>query len=165
MHRLPTEPIETRTSNAANTGALQPPPRVLRVYIAGPYRASNAYLRELNIRTAEMASLAVLREGALPVCPHTQFRFFQDAIPDHVALQAGLAMLQTADAVLLVDGWQNSEGTKAEIAFAKSLGLRIFSREQEALGWIRARQLDGTALHLHMRHVGVCRELARPPIE
>ena len=46
------------------------------VYIAGPYTAPDAWQRELNIRAAEMMAMEVAKLGAMPLCPHTNTRFF-----------------------------------------------------------------------------------------
>ena len=40
------------------------------------------------------------------------------------------AMLQTADVVVLLPGWENSEGSRKEVELAKSLGIQIIAYER-----------------------------------
>lgn len=64
------------------------------VYIAGPFRAENAWEIEQNIRRAEEAALELWRAGAAVLCPHTNTRYFQGAAPDHVWLEGDLELLR-----------------------------------------------------------------------
>lgn len=97
------------------------------VYIAGPFRAENAWKVEQNIRSAEALALEVLRAGFAAICPHSNTRFFDGALPDAVFLEAGLEILRRCDAVLLVKGWEDSKGTHAEIAEAYDRGIPVFT--------------------------------------
>lgn len=96
------------------------------VYVAGPFRAPNAWEIEQNIRRAEAASLAVWRAGHACICPHANTRFFQGAAPDRVWLEGDLEILRRCDAVLVVDGYEHSAGTLAEIEEAKTRGIPVF---------------------------------------
>ena len=96
------------------------------VYIAGPFRAANSWEREQNIRRAEEAALAVWRNGAAALCPHTNTRFFDGAAENFVWLHGDLEMLRRCDAVLTVAGWDTSIGAKAEIVEAVRVGLPVF---------------------------------------
>jgi hypothetical protein len=49
------------------------------------------------------------------------------AAPEEVFMNGGLEMLRRCDLIVLVDGWQASEGTAREIEVARSRGLPIFS--------------------------------------
>lgn len=96
------------------------------VYVAGPYRAPNAWEVERNIRRAETVALELWRMGAAPICPHTNGRFFNGALPDDVFLKGDLALLERCDGVILVKGWETSEGTIGEVLRAKQLGKPMF---------------------------------------
>lgn len=97
------------------------------VYIAGPFRASNAWEIEQNIRRAEYTALQLWRMGAAVICPHTNTRFFQGAAPDSVWLDGDLEILRRCDAVFAIDGWEQSTGAQAEVALARELGLPVFT--------------------------------------
>lgn len=105
-------------------------PRMRRIYIAGPFRGSTPWEVEENIRRAERKALAVARGGDCPVCPHTMWRHFDKALPDEFWLEAAKLLLETCRGVVLVEGWENSAGTRAEIQLAKDLGLWVLSPER-----------------------------------
>lgn len=96
------------------------------VYIAGPYRADNAWDREEHIRTAERLALDVWRLGHAALCPHTNSRFFDGALPDQVFLDGDIAMMLRCDAVLLTADWRKSRGACNERAIAIEHGIPVF---------------------------------------
>jgi len=105
------------------------------VYIAGPYRANNAWDIEQNIRRAEHAALMVWAAGMVALCPHTETRFFQGYLPDAVWLAGDLELLSRCDAVLLLPGWERSLGTQAEHKFARAKGIPCFGSLVELEMW------------------------------
>lgn len=96
------------------------------VYIAGPYRADNAWEVEQNIRRAEELSYEVSRAGAVAICPHAQNRYLAGTLTEEFWLRATLSMLSRCDCVLLVAGWSESSGTKSEIEYADKHELPVF---------------------------------------
>lgn len=108
------------------------------VYIAGPFRGRDAWERESNIRRAEEAALWVWASGMVALCPHTNTRFFDGALPDHIWLDGDLELLKRCDAVLLVDGWRASAGAKAEVTLAHELKLPVFEQAASELDALRA---------------------------
>ena len=113
------------------------------VYIAGPYRARTPWLVELNIRRAEYMALTVARLGASPLCPHTNARFFQGVLPDSYWINATLELMRRSDAVMLVQGWQQSEGSRGEVNEAKRLGIPIFDGIEQLARWISEEEEAG----------------------
>lgn len=105
------------------------PPRVPLVYVAGPYRAETREGVELHIQTARAVGLQVARKGWCPVIPHTMLAHLDAAAPsiaDQFWLDATLELMRRCDAVLLLPGWTQSSGTRAEVAEAQRLGLPVF---------------------------------------
>lgn len=98
------------------------------VYIAGPFRADCPWSVEQNVRDAEIAALHLAESGYVPVCPHSMFRFFDKSLPDEFWLTACQELLTRCDAVLLLEGWQESKGSVAEKKLAEDLGLPIVRR-------------------------------------
>ena len=97
------------------------------VYIAGPYRSRlGARGVEQNIRRAEDLAYRVWTEGLVALCPHTNAKHFDGILPDEVFLKGDLELLKRCDAVLLVNGWRESAGTRAEITFAINQGIPVF---------------------------------------
>ncbi len=103
------------------------------VYIAGPYRAANAWDRELNIREAERLALEVWRAGHAALCPHTNGRFFDGVLPDRIFLDGVIAMMLRCDAVLLAPGWERSPGSLVERATAVAHGIPVYESLDELL--------------------------------
>lgn len=97
------------------------------VYVAGPFRAPNSWELERNIRRAEELALEVWRAGFACICPHTNTRFYQGAAPDEVWLDGDLEILRRCDAVLLTQNWQQSSGTRAEVADATLNKIPVFN--------------------------------------
>ena len=112
------------------------------VYIAGPYRGANAWAIEQNIRRAEELALAVWRAGMAALCPHTNTRFFQGAAEDHVWLDGDLELLTRCDAVLMVPGWERSQGAMAERARAIAGDIPVFEDLDVLREWGKYRVLN-----------------------
>lgn len=107
------------------------------VYVGGPYRAKDHWLIEKNIRAAEELALRVwATKRASAVCPHTMCRYYQGHLEDDLWLNGLLDILSVCDALLLVDGWEKSEGTIEEIRLAQSLGMPIFYSFDDFMLWI-----------------------------
>lgn len=117
-------------------------PRPL-IYIAGPFRADLPIGIERNVRRAEDFGLAVAEMGAIPLIPHTMYRFFQNALPDKFWLSAGLILLRGCDAIAVdvcLSEAVLSRGTTAELEAATANGQpRFYENERGTLrAWIAA---------------------------
>lgn len=101
------------------------------IYIAGPFRGENAWKVEQNIRRAEMVAWEVANRGHAPLCPHTNTRFFDGTLTDEYWLECGLVLLERCDAMVLVEGWETSEGTAGEIKHAEKNSIPIYKSASE----------------------------------
>lgn len=108
------------------------------VYIAGPYRAPTPRKVLANIWQAQEAALAVWKLGGVAICPHSNCYLFDDEAPNDVWMEGDLELLRRSDALLLVTGWELSEGAKREHQVAVELGLPIFydTASHVLRGWI-----------------------------
>lgn len=88
------------------------------VYIAGPYRANDAWTREQNIRRAEEAGMRVAAAGGVPVIPHTMYRYFDGTLTDAFWIEATAELLLKCDAAFFLKGWGESEGAQSEYQLA-----------------------------------------------
>lgn len=109
------------------------------VYVAGPFRAKTPWGIEQNIREAETLALEVARIGAVPLCPHTMYRFYQESLPDEFWLEATLELLRRCDAIVLSPRWRESTGSKGEREEALRLGLPVFEGPMRDGDWDRFR--------------------------
>lgn len=97
------------------------------VYIAGPLDANSPEAQQDNIERARQQAFEVWRRGLVALCPHSNNATL-GTLPRAVWLRGELELLRRCDALLLVQGWETSEGTLAERAEAARLGLPIFTR-------------------------------------
>lgn len=96
------------------------------IYVAGPFRASNAWLVEKNIRRAEELGMRVAELGGTPVIPHTMYRFWNGTLTDEFWLSATLDLLRRCDAAVFTENWESSSGARGELAECKKLGFSYF---------------------------------------
>ncbi len=96
------------------------------VYVAGPFRAANDFEVGANIRRAEEIGLEVAKLGASPVIPHANTRSLHHHMPEPFMLEATLELMRRCDALILVEGWRESAGTRDEMQEAHWLGIPVF---------------------------------------
>jgi hypothetical protein len=107
------------------------------VYVAGPFRASNSWAIEQNVRRAEELALEVWRLGAACICPHANTRFYQGAAPDALWLEGDLAILRRCDAVLMTPNWGCSIGAVNEHCEAIRFRIPIFYALEDLTRWLK----------------------------
>lgn len=107
------------------------------IYVAGPFRASNSWAVEQNVRQAEALALEVWRLGAACICPHANTRFYQGAAPDACWLEGDLAILRRCDAVLMTPNWGCSIGARDEHWEATRYGIRVFYDLETLAQWLK----------------------------
>lgn len=104
-------------------------------YIAGPYRSTSASGIMTNIRNAEKIAIEFWRKGYAVLCPHKNSAFFDGLAPDSVWLEGDLEFIRRlipgTDVIIMVPGWTESEGAKAERELAMSLGIEILYKGVE----------------------------------
>lgn len=94
--------------------ANEPGNRLKVVYIAGPFTAPTAWEIEQNVRRAEEWALRVALLGAMPLCPHTNTRFFHGQGTPEFWYEGTLALLKRCDGALFLPSWVDSNGCRAE---------------------------------------------------
>jgi hypothetical protein len=108
------------------------------VYIAGPYRASDPWEVERNVRSAELWIPHIAALGVVPICVHSMYRFFDksaDVSADYW-IKGTLEIMRRCDAVFVRPGDYVSEGTEGEINEANALGIPVFKTLRGLCGWI-----------------------------
>lgn len=105
------------------------------VYIAGKCTSANTWETEKNIRRAENLAFAVAEAGAMPVTPHSITRFFHGTLT--LFWYAGtLELMRRCDAIILVPGWETSEGATTEVEQARNRAMPVFERVDELKAWL-----------------------------
>jgi len=99
-----------------------------RVYIAGPYSSADTMTVLENIGKGIRVAADLLLLGFAPFCPWLDCLIVIHgrslSISDMKAYS--MAWLERSDCVLVLSGWENSEGTKAEIARAQELEIPVY---------------------------------------
>lgn len=102
----------------------------LRVYVAGPYSADNVLGVLQNIGRGERVCAELFHNGLAPFCPWHDKTYAMDALCQGENVAAfrdhSMAWLEAAQAVFVLPGWEQSEGTKAEMLRAKEIGIPVF---------------------------------------
>ena len=90
------------------------------VYIAGPYGDKDGYLAiDRNIAKARDAAAWCAARGIGFICPHLNSAHFEAIVPVRGVefwYEMDLRLLSACDAMLVLEGWQDSTGTQREMA-------------------------------------------------
>ena len=100
--------------------------RLKVVYVAGPFRASDAWDLQRNIRRALDVSFKVASLGMIPLCPHSMYEHFDRTLTEEFWLEATQELLRRCDYMVVVGHWLPSAGTSGERKLAESLGIPVF---------------------------------------
>ena len=101
-----------------------------RIYIAGAIRSTDPLQFLENIRRGMRLSAQAIIAGYAVYSPFVDFNFFLqlhpgDRIPVEMIQAQSMAWLEVCDAVLVVPGWENSQGTAAEISVAHAAVIPV----------------------------------------
>lgn len=92
----------------------------LMVYLAGPYSGDV----EAHIASARRVAVRVAALGHLPVTPHLNTPVgFEELQPYEFWIAAYLKLLGRCDAILMLPGWERSNGARQERQHAMAIGL------------------------------------------
>lgn len=107
------------------------------VYVAGPYTAPNAWERELNVRAEESMAMEVAKLGAMPLCPHTNTRFFDGTLTPEFWNEGTLELLRVCHAMIVLPGAEaKSTGVRREVAEAKVRDIPTFRTLGGLASWL-----------------------------
>lgn len=94
----------------------------MKVYIAGPMTG----LPHFNRPAFQQAAINLSFEKHVPLNP----AILPDGLSEQDYMAIGLIMLQRAEAIYLLTGWQFSAGARAEHALALKLGLEVIEQRR-----------------------------------
>jgi len=101
------------------------------IYVAGKYSGKSYSEISDNIAKAEQAAIQLWRLGWAVICPHKNSAHFEiyekvAGITYNTWLNGDLELLSRSDAILLLDGWKDSNGAVKEKLKAVELGIPLF---------------------------------------
>lgn len=111
------------------------PSQMPLVYVAGAYRANTEEGEAANIHQAALYATYAWNHGYAVISPHLNTKPCWDISPHPLGHEAyirgDLRMLRGCDELHVLPGWENSSGTKQEIALAIKLNIKIVYITQE----------------------------------
>ena len=97
------------------------------IYVAGPYRSTGDDGVFKNIIHARSMSRLLWKKGWAVICPHLNTAFMDDRDIDwRVFLDGDLELIARSDALFMLPGWEESEGSNIEYRKAIELGMPIY---------------------------------------
>jgi len=116
-----------------------------RVYVAGAYGATNVLEVLANISRGIQMGMQVWKAGFAPYIPWLDFTLHvANPCPESTTMDEcyewSMAFLEVCDAVLVVPGWEESQGTMREIARACELSIPVFYSLKDLIKWRKANE-------------------------
>ena len=105
-------------------------------YLAGPYSANDDWTKQQHINRCWKAGFALNKRGIGHIGPHLNSQWMDAANDADFYYRLGERLLTACDGILMLDGWENSKGSRQELALANDLGLPVFySLEEVYQAW------------------------------
>lgn len=100
------------------------------IYIAGPYTAPCNWQIQENINRAMAAGKLVADMGAMPLIPHSNTPLVFCGLKDPKFWYDGtMELMRRSDAILLIEGWEDSTGSCNERTEAVNRNVPVFFKQ------------------------------------
>lgn len=94
-------------------------------YISGPYRNHSVNGIYANIQLARSEALKWWQKGYAVICPHMNTAFMDGECPDTVWLAGDLELVRRSDIIVMLPGYEESQGALSELEMAQKHHLEI----------------------------------------
>jgi hypothetical protein len=102
------------------------------IYTAGPYRGDGWNAVFENIVRARTAARKLWLRGWAVICPHANTLFMDGPeIPAVSFIEGDLEIIARCDAILMLPGWERSEGSRMEYSRATELRMPVYLSVEE----------------------------------
>jgi hypothetical protein len=94
------------------------------LYVAGPYSGGVTE----NIAKARAAAIELWQQGHGVLCPHLNTQHFEKdcSVSYQDYIRQDLRLLARCDAIVMLEGWEESNGARTEHSFAHGIGMPIY---------------------------------------
>jgi len=102
---------------------------MILLYTAGPYRsAEGPWGVQKNINAAMLVAHKLWGMGYAVICPHGNTAHFDGPGYDDsdMWLEGDMEMIKVCPGIVMLPGWEDSEGSKQELATALRLGKQVY---------------------------------------
>lgn len=115
-------------------------------YTAGKYRAETLNGVRINTLRAEAIAIKYWELGYGVICPHKNcFMIDCESVNDDLIMEADLIMIQRCvDVMIMIPGWEDSEGAIKEHNLAVKLGIKIIYETEETIMEYLHKVIGGT---------------------
>ena len=96
----------------------------MKVYISGPVTGNREYREDFG-----SMSYMLKKNGHQPINPVHIMESVRGVLDYKTILNADLEMLEGCDAIIMLQGWKDSEGAQKEFKKAQRLGLEVLFEE------------------------------------
>src|SRR6188768_488406 len=108
---------------------------MMLLYLSGPLSDNKNGPQAEHVAKAAEAFIDLTKEGIVCFCPHlSAYAPKADDVAYDQWITADLAILGRCDAVLMLEGWEESKGARIEYERAKALGKPIIHDRKEIEG-------------------------------
>lgn len=94
-------------------------------YISGQYRNKIPNRVFDNCIKARSMALKYWKDGYAVICPHLNTFLLDGELPDEAWLAGDLRIIEGCDVIVMLPGWEFSEGAKEEHEYAIKFGKEI----------------------------------------
>ncbi len=119
----------------------------LRIYIAGPYGNNDDIKKLRNVARARVAGAELYRRGHIPFIPHTMTQDFELQFPDiayDVYIDTDIVWLGLCTGILMLKGWEKSNGSRIELTWAREHGKIVFWDVEDVPNLTNYQERDGS---------------------
>jgi nucleoside 2-deoxyribosyltransferase len=98
------------------------------IYTAGPYTSPlGTFGVWQNLFRASKVAHELVKYGYAVICPHLNTQYLDGVeVSPRMLVEQDLEMIRRCDGIVLVEGWEHSYGTRAEIKFCNQRKVPVY---------------------------------------